>query len=196
MELWQNDGVKYSLQVWLCGNHFINYIYNASLDFYMKNYASKWIMQRLTAVILIPLTFWFVYQCVILSNYEYDQIKSFFYSKINASLFFILIIAMLYHAKLGNETIVEDYVTSHNLKKITKLTISALTYIFMILTTISLFFILIMSMLYHAKLGNETIVEDYVTSYNLKKITKFTISTLTYLTMILTTISLFNIISS
>ena len=107
----------------------------------MKNYTSKWIMQRLTAVILIPLTFWFVYQCVILSNYEYDQIKSFFFSKINASLFFILIIAMLYHAKLGNETIVEDYVTSVNLKKITKLSISVLTYSSMILTTISLFYI-------------------------------------------------------
>ena len=108
----------------------------------MKNYASKWIMQRLTAVILIPLTFWFVYQFVLLSNYEYDQIKSFFFSKINASLFFILIIAMLYHAKLGNETIVEDYVTSHNLKKTTKLIISALTYLSMILTTISLLYII------------------------------------------------------
>ena len=107
----------------------------------MKNYASKWIMQRLTAVILIPLTFWFVYQCVLLSNYEYDQIKVFFFSKINSSLFFILIISMLYHAKLGNETIVEDYVKSVNLKKITKLSISVLTYSSMILTTISLFYI-------------------------------------------------------
>ena len=99
-------------------------------------------MQRLTAVILIPLTFWFVYQCVLLSNYEYDQIKSFFFSKINASLFFILLIAMLYHAKLGNETIVEDYVTSVNLKKITKLSINILTYSFMILTTTSLLYII------------------------------------------------------
>jgi len=48
------------------------------LDFHMKNYASKWIMQRLTAVILIPLTFWFVYQCVLLSSYDYTQIKAFF----------------------------------------------------------------------------------------------------------------------
>ena len=108
----------------------------------MKNYASKWIMQRLTAVILIPLTFWFVYQCVLLSSYDYTQIKAFFYSKINASLFFILIIAMLYHAKLGNETTVEDYVTSVNLKRVTKLTISTLTYLFMILTAISLFYII------------------------------------------------------
>ena len=107
----------------------------------MKSYASKWIMQRLTAVILIPLTFWFVYQCVLISNYEYDQIKAFFFSKVNAALFLILIIAMLYHAKLGNETIVEDYVTSVNLKKVTKLFISVLTYLSMILTTISLFYI-------------------------------------------------------
>ena len=105
----------------------------------MKNYAIKWILQRLTAVILIPLTFWFVYQCVLLSTYDYDQIRAFFFSKLNASLYFILIIAMLYHAKLGNETIVEDYVKSHNLKKITKLLISTLIYISMIITTFSLF---------------------------------------------------------
>ena len=108
----------------------------------MKNYANKWVLQRVTALILIPLTFWFVYQCVLLSSYDYDQIRAFFFSKLNALLYFILIIAMLYHAKLGNETIVEDYVTSVNLKKITKLFISTLTYLSMIFTTISLFYII------------------------------------------------------
>ena len=107
----------------------------------MKNYATKWILQRLTAVILIPLTFWFVYHCVLISSYEYEEIRAFFFSKINASLYFILLISMLYHAKLGNETIVEDYVTSYNLKKITKLFISALIYIIMIITTIAILFI-------------------------------------------------------
>ena len=108
----------------------------------MKNYATKWILQRVTAVILIPLTFWFVYQCVLLSSYEYDEIRDFFFSKLNSSLYFILMIAMLYHAKLGNETIVEDYVTSQNLKKMTKLIIGSLTYLFMTLTTFSLLYII------------------------------------------------------
>ena len=142
MELWQNDGSKNCVQIRLPRDNFINFIDNLSLDFNMKNYASKWIMKRLTAVILIPLTFWFVYQCVILSSYEYDQIRAFFFSKINASLFFILMMSMLYHAKLGNHSIVEDYVKSHNLKKITKLIISILTYTSMILTTISIFYII------------------------------------------------------
>ena len=142
MELWQNDGSKHCIQIRLRRDNFINFIDNVSMDFNMKNYASKWIMQRLSAVILIPLTFWFVYQCVLLSSYEYDQIRAFFFSKTNTSLFFILIMSMLYHSKLGNDTIVEDYITSNNLKKITKLIISSLTYIFMILTTISLFYII------------------------------------------------------
>ena len=98
-------------------------------------------MQRVTAIILIPLTFWFVYQCVLIASYEYDEIRTFFLSKLNALLYFILTISMLYHAKLGNETIVEDYISSHKLKKISKLFISAITYLSMILTTISIFYI-------------------------------------------------------
>tara|TARA_B100000965_G_C19277532_1_gene620113 strand:+ start:148 stop:480 length:333 start_codon:yes stop_codon:yes gene_type:complete len=107
----------------------------------MKNYTNKWIMQRVTAIILVPLTFWFVYQCTLLSSYEYVEIRVFFFSKLNSSLFLILIIAMFYHAKLGNETIVEDYIKSHSLKKIIKLSINTVVYIFMIITTISLLYI-------------------------------------------------------
>ena len=107
----------------------------------MKNYATKWILQRLTAVILIPLTFWFVYKCILLSTYSYGDIREFFFSKVNSSIYFVLIFTMLYHAKLGCETIVEDYIKSYNLKKNSKLFISAITYLLMILTAISLFII-------------------------------------------------------
>ena len=109
----------------------------------MKNYANKWIIQRITAAILIPLTFWFVYQCILLSSYGYEETKVFFLSKFNSSLYFILLISMLLHAKLGCETIIEDYVISKNLKKISKLSISIIMYVFMVLTTISLIYIII-----------------------------------------------------
>ena len=108
----------------------------------MKNYATKWIIQRLTAVFLIPLTFWFVYQCVLISNYDYFQIKMFFVSKVNSFIYFLLITTMLYHAKLGCETIIEDYVKSKKLKYFSKLSISTTSYLFMILTAISLIYII------------------------------------------------------
>ena len=104
----------------------------------MKNYSTKWIIQRITALILIPLTFWFVYNCLQLASFNYDQTKAFFFSKLNASLFFVLMISMLYHSKLGCETIIQDYIKSQSLKNIINLTISILVYFFMILIFLSL----------------------------------------------------------
>ena len=105
----------------------------------MKNYSTKWIIQRITAVVLAPLTFWFVYNCLLLASFNYDETKVFFSSKTNSSLYFILIISMLYHSKLGCETIVEDYVTSQKLKNITTLFIKLLTYALMIIVSFSIF---------------------------------------------------------
>ena len=108
----------------------------------MKN-SSKWIIQRITAVILIPLTFWFIYQCILLSSQSFEVTRSFFFSKLNALLFLVLMISMLFHAKLGCETIIEDYISSNNIKKIIKLLISILIYFFMSITSISLFYLAI-----------------------------------------------------
>ena len=104
----------------------------------MKNYKTKWIFQRVTALLMIPLTFWFIYHCVNLSFQTYKEISLFFFSKLNASLFFVLMISMLYHSKLGCETIIQDYIKSESLKKIINFTISVSIYLFMILIFLSL----------------------------------------------------------
>ena len=44
----------------------------------MKNYALKWVLQRVTALLLIPLTFWFIYSAISLSKMEYIEITIFF----------------------------------------------------------------------------------------------------------------------
>ncbi len=104
----------------------------------MKDYKTKWLFQRLTAFVMIPLTFWFIYHCVNLSSQTYEEINLFFFSKFNAALFFILMISMLYHSKLGCETIIQDYIKSESLKKIINFTISVSIYLFMILIFLSL----------------------------------------------------------
>ena len=91
----------------------------------MSSYSFKWIVQRITAAILIPLTFWFVYNCVLFSKQNYQSLIIFFNSYLNSSLFLIMMISMLIHTILGCETIIEDYISSSKLKKIIMFTIKS-----------------------------------------------------------------------
>ena len=111
----------------------------------MKTYTKKWIIQRVTALILIPLIFWFVSQSISLYSMNYQQISFFFSSIFNASLFYIMMITMLIHAKLGCETIVEDYISSKSYKNIIKLFINLINYTFIVITTLSIFKIIFIS---------------------------------------------------
>ena len=104
----------------------------------MKNYAFKWLTQRITASILIPLTFWFIYSAISLSKMTYYEVEIFFQSYFNAFLFFIMMQSMLLHSKLGLQTIIEDYVTSKKTAKFIKVCINYLIYLFMILITINM----------------------------------------------------------
>ena len=104
----------------------------------MKNYARKWIIQRITAILLIPLSFWFIYHCLSFASMNYTQLFLFFKSIINSLLFLIMMISMLIHAKLGCETIVEDYVTSKSLKNISTLLINLFVYLSMVIITLAI----------------------------------------------------------
>ena len=104
----------------------------------MKNYARKWIIQRITAILLIPLSFWFIYHCLSFASMNYSQLFLFFKSIINSLLFLIMMISMLIHAKLGCETILEDYVTSKSLKDISTLLINLIVYLSMIIISLAI----------------------------------------------------------
>ena len=104
----------------------------------MKNYARKWLIQRITATLLIPLSFWFIYHCLSFASMNYTQLFLFFKSIINSLLFLIMMISMLIHTKLGCETIVEDYVTSKSLKDISTLLINLIVYLSMIIITLAI----------------------------------------------------------
>ena len=82
------------------------------------NYTFKWVIQRITAFLLIPLSFWFIYQCVSFQRFDYFELELFFRSSLNSFLFILMMSAMLIHAKLGCETVVEDYVRLLYLKRL------------------------------------------------------------------------------
>ena len=94
----------------------------------MKKYSTTWIMQRVTALLLVPLLFWFIYHCISFQNLSYEEIVNFFSSFINSFLFLVLMVTMLIHSQLGCETIIEDYIASRNYKIFTIWGIKLITY--------------------------------------------------------------------
>ena len=136
MVLWHRNGFEKCLWLRLRSYILDIFIYNNGLVLCMKNYALKWIVKRITASILIPLTFWFIYISISLSKMEYEETVIFFRSYFNSFLFYVMMISMLIHSRLGLQTILEDYVTSKKTLKISKLIIDYLTYSLMFLITV------------------------------------------------------------
>ncbi|MEI7668814.1 MAG: succinate dehydrogenase, hydrophobic membrane anchor protein [Pseudomonadota bacterium] len=69
------------------------------------------IWQRITAIIMIPLTLWFIISLIsFVTNSNLYGIHKWLESSFNAVALIILLMAVFYHAKLGVQTIIEDYV--------------------------------------------------------------------------------------
>lgn len=69
-----------------------------------------WIHQRITAIALIPLTVWLVYNIVALNGVQYGGFVGWLSYPLNAILMILFIIAAFYHAALGCQVVVEDYI--------------------------------------------------------------------------------------
>jgi succinate dehydrogenase / fumarate reductase, membrane anchor subunit len=69
-----------------------------------------WLLERITSVALLPLTLWFVVSAVSLAGAGYDEVRAWLAAPFNTSALLLLILAAFWHAQLGAQVIVEDYV--------------------------------------------------------------------------------------
>ncbi|NBN88364.1 MAG: succinate dehydrogenase, hydrophobic membrane anchor protein [Proteobacteria bacterium] len=85
----------------------------------MKNHAlNKWIIQRVSAIALIPLLLFFLYSLVDLVNQDYTGALDFFDNYLSIIVFTLFLIFAGLHLKLGLGEIVEDYIQDERLKGI------------------------------------------------------------------------------
>ena len=101
----------------------------------------KWLLQRITAVILVPLLLWFLYIFVGLVQKDYQSIIVFFRNDINFILSIIFLIIVFLHMKIGMGEIFEDYIQDERYKSVANLIISALATILPLITIVSLILI-------------------------------------------------------
>ena len=77
-----------------------------------KEGVHHWYAQRASAVVLVFLTGWMIYSAVALAGGGYEASVAFLSSPVNASLLGLMLVVLLYHAMLGLQVVIEDYV--HN----------------------------------------------------------------------------------
>ena len=81
-----------------------------------KEGVSHWWHQRLTAIALIPLSLWFVASLVFLTDTDHATAVHWLGSPISLGVMVLFIVALFYHAVLGVQVVIEDYVSHHGLR--------------------------------------------------------------------------------
>ena len=75
-----------------------------------KDGTSHWWMQRVSSVLLAPLSIWFLLCALPLLGADYANARVWLAQPPNAFLILALVLAVIYHALLGVQVVVEDYI--------------------------------------------------------------------------------------
>jgi succinate dehydrogenase / fumarate reductase, membrane anchor subunit len=89
-----------------------------------KSGTGHWWMQRVTAVALIPLSFWLIKFLGLSVTAPYQQTVDWLTSPVNTICMIAWIIAVFYHAALGLQVVIEDYVAAEGPKIISIWTVN------------------------------------------------------------------------
>ena len=77
---------------------------------------SHWWMQRVTAVALIPLSFWLIIFLDLSFNAPYEETVGWLTAPVNTLFIVAWVLAVFYHAALGLQVVIEDYIAAEGIK--------------------------------------------------------------------------------
>ncbi len=74
-----------------------------------KSGTHHFIVQRITAVALVPLVIWVVFLALSLMHADYAQARAVLHQPVRALLMIVFVGAVFWHAQLGLQVVIEDY---------------------------------------------------------------------------------------
>jgi succinate dehydrogenase / fumarate reductase, membrane anchor subunit len=75
-----------------------------------------WWMQRVTAVALIPLSYWLITFLNLSLNAPYQHTVEWLATPLNTLCIVAWVLAVFYHAALGLQVVIEDYIAAEGIK--------------------------------------------------------------------------------
>jgi succinate dehydrogenase / fumarate reductase membrane anchor subunit len=99
----------------------------------MVNATKKWILLKISSVMLFPLMAWFLFNLVSFYDKSYDEVLLFFTSQPTKFLFSLFIIFAYFYSALSINEVFEDYIENEKLKNVA----NKLLYLFAIIIPIS-----------------------------------------------------------
>lgn len=102
-----------------------------------KSGTDHWWAQRMSAVALVVLVVWFVISLIAHVGAPYEEMRAWIGSPLPAVLIISLLIAMFYHAQLGLQVVIEDYVHAEAPKLAALLVVKGLAFVLGLLGVLS-----------------------------------------------------------
>jgi len=112
-----------------------------------KEGVQHWWSQRVTALALVPLILWFVVSLLSLRHAEYAAVVSWVGRPLNSALLLLLLVALFYHAMLGLQVVIEDYVHTEATKMVALLVMRFALFLLAAVAIVSVVRILFVAML-------------------------------------------------
>ena len=72
--------------------------------------AGEWVQERVSSLILVPLTLWGLWSGFVLAGAGYGGAMDWFRSPVNAVLLAVTLLVSLWHMNMGLKVIVDDYI--------------------------------------------------------------------------------------
>ena len=103
------------------------------------NETRKWILHRVSAIILAPLYFWLYFSLISLSTKNYSEAIYFFKNTVFGILTIVVFFVGFFHARISLSEIFEDYIHNQKIKDVANI----FTLIFSIIIPVIILILLI-----------------------------------------------------
>ena len=105
----------------------------------MNNVTKKWVLMRVSSVVLIPLMTWFILNLVSVFNKDYVDIVNFFSNQPSKILVSLLLVFAYFFSALSISEVFEDYIQDEKIKNVANKLLNIFAIVIPLITILGIF---------------------------------------------------------